>query len=183
MEEGRMYDGGFRFDEEEHDHHHHHHRHDDDDEEEEHEHHHHHHDDDEEEHEHHHHHHDGDEEEHEHHHHHHDDDDEEHEHHHHHHHHHHGHDADEIFESIGIETAHRFSEEKLTAILKELSNEEKYGCVLRAKGIVAGDNGKWFHFDMVPEEAEVREGTADFTGRIAVIGSAVKEDAIKELFA
>ncbi len=162
MEEGRMYDGGLKLEEE-------------------HEHHHHHHDEDEEDHEHHHHHHDEDEEGHEHHHHHHDEDEEGHEHHHHHHHH--GHDADEVFDSIGIETAHRFTEARLAEILNELTDEGKYGSVLRAKGIVSGENGVWYHFDMVPEQSEVREGTADFTGRIAVIGAGIKEDAVKALFA
>ncbi|MBR3398004.1 MAG: GTP-binding protein [Lachnospiraceae bacterium] len=175
MEEGRMYDGGLKI-EEEHVHHHHHH----DEDEEEHEHHHH-HDEDEEGHEHHHHHHDEDEEGHELHDHH-DEDEEGHEHHHHHHHHDHGHDADEVFDSIGIETAHKFTEDRLAEILKELSDEEKYGSVLRAKGIVSGENGTWYHFDMVPEQSEVREGPADFTGRIAVIGAGIKEDAIKALF-
>ena len=187
MEEGRMYDGGFSLEEalaheHEHEHEHHHHHHDED---EEHEHHHHHHDEDEdEEHEHHHHHHDEDEdEEHEHHHHHHDEDeDEEHEHHHHHHHHH-GHDADEVFDSIGIETAHKYTKERLETILEDLSDTDKYGMVLRAKGMVAGEDGNWLHFDMVPGETEVRTGAADFTGRIAVIGSQIKEDLIRQLFA
>ena len=193
MEEGRMYDGGFNLEEalaHEHEHHHHH-----DDDEEEHEHHHHHHDDDEEEHEHHHHHHDDDEEEHEHHHHHHDDDEEEHEHHHHHdndeeehehhhhHHHHHGHDADEVFDSIGIETAHKFTKEKLEQILADLSDAGQYGVVLRAKGMVPAEDGTWLHFDMVPEEWEVRTGAAEFTGRIAVIGTKIREDKIRSLFA
>ena len=182
-------------DEEEHEHHHHHH--DDDDDEEEHEHHHHHHDDDddEEEHEHHHHHHDDDddEEEHEHHHHHHDDDDdeEEHEHHHHHYdengvcscgHHHHHHHADEVFTSWGVETARRFSVEELRAALAALDNEALYGAVLRAKGIVAGTDGSWIHFDHVPGEADVRTGSAATTGRLCVIGSKLHEDALKELF-
>ena len=190
MEEGRMYDGGFSLEEvlaheAEHEHEHHHHHGGD----EEHEHHHHH--DEDEEHEHHHHH--DEDEEHEHHHH---DEDEEHDHHHdehdhhhdehghhHHHHHHHGHDADEIFDSIGIETAHKFTKERLEGILAELSNEEKYGMVLRAKGMVAAEDGTWLHFDMVPEESEVRTGAAEFTGRIAVIGSGMKTEEIKALFA
>ncbi|CCY17413.1 putative uncharacterized protein [Eubacterium sp. CAG:786] len=153
---------------------HHHHDHDDDDEDE-HEHHHHHHDDD---HEccHHHHDHDGDEDEHEH-------------HHHdgeecscgHHHHHHHGHDADEVFSNFGVETAKKFTREELENALSKLSSEE-YGTVLRAKGIVAGADGTWFHFDFVPEEFEVRTGSADVTGRMCVIGAKLAEDKIKALF-
>lgn len=104
-------------------------------------------------------------------------------HHHHHHDHDHGHHhADDVFTSWGIETAHKFSEEELTEILKKLSQGEGYGDVLRAKGIVAADQGEWFHFDLVPEETELRRGGADYTGRICVIGSQLKEDAIKELF-
>ena len=153
---------------------HHHHDHDDDDEDE-HEHHHHHHDDD---HEccHHHHDHDGDEDVHEH-------------HHHdgeecscgHHHHHHHGHDADEVFSNFGVETAKKFTREELENALSRLSSEE-YGTVLRAKGIVAGADGTWFHFDFVPEEFEVRTGSADVTGRMCVIGAKLAEDKIKALF-
>ncbi len=169
--------------------HHHHdgeeccHHHDDDDEEE-HEHHHHHHDDDEEEHEHHHHHHDDDEEEHEHHHHHHDDDDddddeEEHEHHHHHHHHHH---ADEVFTSVGIESTRKFNESEIAEILKKLDNAEEYGIILRAKGIVQATEGEWIHFDYVPEESDIRRGSADVIGKICVIGSKINEQKIKELF-
>ena len=181
---------------EKHEHEHHHHHHDDEDEHDEHEHHHHHHDDDdddEDEHEHHHHHDDDDDEhEHEHHHHHDDDDDEdEHEHHHHHYdengvcscgHHHHDHDADEIFDSIGFETSKRFSKSQIEEALKALDDSEKYGMILRSKGIVAGEDGTWIHFDFVPEEAEVRTGASDVTGKIVVIGSGVKKDAIKELF-
>ena len=192
MEQGRMYDEKLPiYNEEEDEHEHHHHHHHDDDDEDEHEHHHHHHDDDDEdEHEHHHHHHhdDDDEDEHEHHHHHHHDDDDEDEHEHHHHHHHHDHDghhhdADDVFASIGIETAHKYTKEKLEEILGALSDTEKYGTVLRAKGMVASENGgAWLHFDMVPEEVEVREGAAEYTGKIVVIGSEMKEDAIKSLF-
>ena len=148
--------------------------------------HHHHHDDDDGEHEHHHHHdHDG---EHEHHHHHDHDDGHEHHHHHdheHHHHHHHNgeHDADEIFDSWGVETAKKFSEEEIKAILAALSDEAKYGAVIRAKGIVdADDGGKWLHFDFVPGESEVRRGAAGVTGRLCVIGAEIKADALKELF-
>ena len=160
--------------------HHHHHDDDDDDDEDEHEHHHHHHDhddDDHDEHEHHHHHdHDDD-----------DDDDDEHEHHHHdhdheHHHHHHDHHADEVFDSIGFETSKKFTKAQIEDALKALDDTEKYGMILRSKGIVAGEDGSWIHFDFVPEEAEVRTGSSDVTGKIVVIGSEVKKDAVKELF-
>ena len=166
------------------------HHHDDDDDECDHdnEHHHHHHDDDD--HECCHHHHDHDDDEHEHHHdheccHH---DEDEHEHHHHdgecgcgHHHHHHGHDADEVFSNFGVETAKKFTREELENALSKLSGEE-YGTVLRAKGIVAGADGVWYHFDFVPEEYEVRTGSADVTGRMCVIGAKLAEDKIKALF-
>ena len=160
-------------DEDEHEHHHHHH-HDDDDE---HEHHHHHHDDDDD---------DDDEDEHEHHHHHHDDDDDEdeHEHHHHHHHHHHHgeHDADEVFTSWGKETAKAYSEDAIKAILTALDDTEKYGMVVRAKGIVACEDGGWIHFDYTPGEPEVRKGSAAPTGLLCVIGAELKEDKVAELF-
>ena len=185
-------------DDEEDEHEHHHHHHDDDDDEDEHEHHHHHHDDDDEdEHEHHHHHHhdDDDEDEHEHHHHH----DHDHEHaevvvdekgnriyrshdHHHHHHHHGGHDADEIFVSWGMETPARYSQDEIREILAQLDDEEKYGIVLRSKGMVPDAEGRWVHFDYVPEETEVRYGAADVTGKICVIGAQLKEDALADLF-
>ena len=156
----------------------HHHHHDDDDDE--HEHHHHHHDDDDEEHEHHHHHHEDGEEcddpECECHHHHHDDDDE-HEHHHHHHHH-----ADEIFTSWGMETPKKFTEEKLRAILRQLDDAEKFGTVLRAKGILDASDGGWLYFDFVPGEIDLRRGAAAVTGRFCVIGSKLNESALKELF-
>ena len=163
----------------------------------------HHHDHDHEEHEHHHdhdhgeheHHHDHDHEEHEHHHehdheeheHHHEHDHEEHEHHHDHdccghdHHHHH---ADEVFTSWGKETPKKFTEEGIRAILDTLSKEDsdEYGIILRAKGIVPDENGKWIHFDLVPGEDEVRYGSAEYTGRICVIGSKLNEDKLAELF-
>ena len=189
---------------EEHEHHHHHHG--DEDEDEEHEHHHHHHgdEDEDEEHEHHHHHH-GDEdedEEHGHHHHHHDEDEDDgvdedgdriyhtHDyqekhgghHHHHHHHHHHGHDADEVFGSWGMETPSRFTADEIAGILKELENEEKYGYVLRSKGMVQAQDGTWIHFDYVPEESEIRTGAADVTGKICVIGAKLDEEALEKLF-
>ena len=200
----------FKYDPEKDDHHHHHHydengvcscghHHDDDDDDDEHEHHHHHHDDDDDdEHEccHHHHHDDDDDDEHEccHHHHHDDDDDDEHEHHHHydengvcscgHHHHHHGHDADEIFTSWGRETAHKYDETDLRAILDKLAVEEdnEFGFILRAKGIIPNKEGKWLEFDLVPGEYEVREGVADYTGKLCVIGSKLDEAKIAELF-
>lgn len=173
------------------------------------EHHHHHHDHDEcccghdhdEEHEHHHHDHDGEcgcghdhDEEHEHHHHDHDDEcccghDHEHEHHHHHddecgcgHDHHHHHHADEVFTSWGQETVKTFTKEQIEGILKKLSEDTAYGMVLRAKGMVAGADGQWIYFDMVPEEYEVRDGAPEFTGRICVIGSKLAEDKLAELF-
>ena len=161
---------------------HHHHHHDDDDEDEhEHHHHHHHDDDDEDEHEHHHHD-DDDEDEHEHHHHHHHDEDDDDEHEHHHHHHHHGHDADEVFTSWGVETANKYSKDEIESILTKLNDAAAYGAVLRAKGVVAGTDGQWIHYDYVPEEQQVRTGPAAFTGRICVIGSDLKEDALQKLF-
>ena len=168
------------FNSEEHEHHHHHdedgecccghHHHDDDEEDEEHEHEHHHH-----------HHHDEDGEcccg-----HHHHDDDEEEEEHEHHHHHHHHGHDADEVFTSIGIETTKVFTEEHLKEILETLSKEDNgYGTILRAKGILKGEES-WLYFDLTVDEYEIRKGNPDYTGRLCVIGSNLNEDKIRELF-
>ena len=116
--------------------------------------------------------------------------DHDHEHHHDHdgecscgHHHEHGHHhADDVFTSWGVETAHKFTEQELQDILKKLAETKEYGDVLRAKGIVAAEEGEWFHFDLVPEETELRRGAADFTGRICVIGADLKEDRIKELF-
>ena len=138
---------------------------------------------DEDEHEHHHHHHHDHEEEHEHHHH---DHEEEHEHHHHHdhdhHHHHHHHDADEVFTSWGRETIRKYTREKIEEILHTLSENEEYGTVLRAKGMVAGENGEWIYFDMVPGECDVRGGEPEYTGRLCVIGAELKEDKLAELF-
>ena len=167
---------------EEEDHHccHHHHD-DDDDDEDEHEHdhhccHHHHDDDDEDEHDHHHHH-DDDEDEHDHHccHHHHDDDEDEHEHHHHHHH------ADEVFTSWGVETAKKFDKAAIEAAVHELDSG-KYGTILRAKGILPAVDGTWIHFDYVPEECNVRTGSADITGKLCVIGSKLDEAGVAALF-
>ena len=161
-------------DEDEHEHHHHHH--DDDDEHDHHCCHHHHDDDDEDEHDHHHHH-DDDEDEHDHHccHHHHDDDEDEHEHHHHHHH------ADEGFTSWGVETAKKFDKASIEAALHELDSG-KYGTILRAKGILPAVDGTWIHFDYVPEECNVRTGSADITGKLCVIGSKLDEAGVAALF-
>ncbi len=171
-------------DEEDEHHHEHHHDHDEDDHDHDHDHCcHHHHDDDDDDHDHccHH-----DHDEHEHHH-----DHEEHEHHHHHdgeecddphcgcHHHH--HHADEVFTSWGVETVKVFTEAELETILTALDSGD-YGAILRAKGIVHSEDGKWLHFDFVPEEHQVRFGAADYTGRLCVIGSDLKEDKLAALF-
>ena len=171
------------------------HHHDDDDDEDEHEHHHHHHDhdggecccghhhdddDDDDEHEHHHHHDD-------------DDDDDEHEHHHHHedgeecscgcgHHHHHHHHADDVFTSWGKETPHVYTKEEIEDILVKLTEKSEFGIILRAKGMVSGADGKWIYFDAVPEEYEIRDGGADYTGRICVIGQNLNEEKLLKLF-
>ena len=157
---------------------------DDDDNHDGHEHHHDHHEEHEHEHEHHHHGHDDDD----------DDDDDEHDHHHHdhhghehhhHHHHHHGaddHDADEVFSNIGLETAQRYEQEEIRTILAKLSDEEEYGRVLRAKGILQNAAGEWFQFDYVPGEIDMRDGSADYTGRLCVIGADLNEKALTELF-
>ena len=180
----------------EHEHHHHdededddecccHHHHHDEDEDEDDDHEcccHHHHDEDEDDHECccHHHHHDEDEDDDDDHecccHHHHDEDEEEHEHHHHHHH------ADEIFTSWGKETNHKYSKEEIANILKQLDDQDKYGIVLRAKGIVEGKDGKWIYFDYVPEETDIRDGNAIAMGRFCVIGSKMNQEAIEKLF-
>ncbi len=179
-----------------HDHHHHDHDH------EEHEHHHHDHDHDEHEHCHHDHdehehcHHDHDHDEHEHHHH--DHDHDEHEHHHHDHdhgpdctcgchdhdhdHEHHHHHADEVFTSWGRETTRTYTMDEIQSALEALGNEEKYGMILRAKGIVAGADGQWIHYDYVPGVPDVRTGCAGTIGRLCVIGSKINEEAIAELF-
>ncbi len=140
--------------------------------------------------------HDHDHEEHEHHHHDHDEHDHDHEHEHHHHDHDHGegctcgchdhdheghHHADEVFDSIGFETSRSFTEDGIKAALEKLDNGD-YGMILRAKGIVAGEDGKWIHFDFVPGEANVRTGAADVTGKLCVIGAQVDKDKVKELF-
>ena len=145
-------------DEEEEEHHHHHHDHDDDD-------------DDEHEHEHHDHDHD-----------HHDHDHHDHEHHHHHHHGADEHDADEVFGTIGLETANRYEMDEIRGMLDKLGDEEEYGRVLRAKGILQNAAGSWFQFDYVPGEIDMREGSADYTGRLCVIGADLNEKALTELF-
>lgn len=165
----------------------------------EHEHHHHHHDENEHDHDHcchHHDHDDDDDDDHDHEHcchHHHDEDEHDHDHHHHHHDgeecddphcgcHHHHHHADEVFISWGTETVKAYSEAELEHILTALDSGE-YGAILRAKGIVAAaDGGQWLHYDFVPEEHQVRRGPADYTGRICVIGSQLKEDKLSQLF-
>ena len=172
-------------DEAEHEHEHHHHHHDEDEHDHDHCCHHHDHDDDD----------DDDDHDHEHCcHHHHDEDEHDHDHHHHHHHdgeecddphcgcHHHHHHADEVFTSWGTETVKAYSEAELEHILTALDSGE-YGAILRAKGIVAAaDGGQWLHYDFVPEEHQVRRGPADYTGRICVIGSQLKEDKLSQLF-
>ena len=95
---------------------------------------------------------------------------------------HHHHHADEVFTSWGYETASPFTAEELNHILEELDDSNKYGMVLRAKGIVPAADGTWFHFDYTPGEAEVRTGAADYTGRLCVIGSKIKEQELKALF-
>ena len=161
------------------------HHHDDDDEDEdEHEHHHHHHHEDGEEcccgH-----HHDDDDD---------DDDDDEHEHHHHHHHedggecscgcghHHHHHHADDVFTSWGRETPHVYTKEEIEDILIKLTEKSEFGIILRAKGMVSGADGRWIYFDAVPEEYEIRDGGADYTGRICVIGQNLNEEKLEKLF-
>ena len=148
---------------------------------------HHHHDDHEEGHEHDHH--DDHEEGHEHHHH---DHEEEHAHHEHHHHdgacscgchHHHGHDADEIFDSWGLEQLPPMSREKLSAVLDQLADSEDYGVVVRCKGMVSSEDPKtWYYFDLVPGETEIREGAPDYTGKVCVIGTGLRTDALEKEF-
>ena len=98
--------------------------------------------------------------------------------------HHHHHHADEVFSSIGIETAHKYNEAELKDILDKLANDKvQMGTILRSKGIVASEEGEWYHFDLVPGEYEVRRGAADYTGRICVIGSKLDEAGLRDLFA
>ena len=109
---------------------------------------------------------------------------EEHIHGHHHDHdgHHHHHHADEVFTSWGAESPKKYTEAALREILAKLAEGEAYGIILRAKGIVPSEEGGWLHFDLTPGEYEVRHGSADYTGRLCVIGSQLKEEELKELF-
>ncbi|MBO5279512.1 MAG: GTP-binding protein [Lachnospiraceae bacterium] len=95
---------------------------------------------------------------------------------------HHHHHADEVFTSWGKETPHKYAEEDLKQILEVLANETGYGVILRAKGIVAGTDGSWIQFDLVPGEYEIRKGSPDYTGRLCVIGSQLKEEELAKLF-
>ena len=98
-------------------------------------------------------------------------------------HHHHDHDADEVFTSWGRETPRKYSREELQEALSALALGEDYGYILRAKGMVPCEDGTtWLHFDLVPEEFQIREGAADYTGRLCVIGSDLKEDQLEKLF-
>ena len=106
------------------------------------------------------------------------DHDHDHEHCHDHHHHH----ADEVFTSWGRETVKKYSKEKLENMLNQLSQSDEYGVVLRAKGMLPAEDGTWIYFDMVPEETQIREGAADYTGRLCVIGSNLKEEKLETLF-
>lgn len=100
-----------------------------------------------------------------------------------HHHHHHDHDADEVFTSWGRETPRKYSREDLQDALSALAMGEDYGVILRAKGILPCDDGQtWLHFDLVPGEFQIREGAADYTGRLCVIGSDLKEEQLEKLF-
>lgn len=140
------------------------------------------------------HHHDHDHEDHNHEqHHHHDHEDHDHEYHHDHDHecschdhdhegHHHHHHADDVFTSWGLETPRKFNQDEIKAALEKLANTEEYGVILRAKGILQDTEGKWFCFDMVPGEYEVREEAADYTGRLCVIGTKLDEEGLKKLF-
>ena len=148
-----------------------------------------HHDHDHHDHDHHHHDHDHDHDhhdhDHDHHAHHHDHDHRDHDHHDHDHHHHdHAghHHADDVFTSWGRETIRKYTQEQIADMLKQLESDSSYGNVLRAKGMVAGEDGQWIYFDMVPEEHEVRTGAPEYTGRICVIGAELNEDKLAELF-
>ena len=115
--------------------------------------------------------------------------DHEHEHHHHdgecchdHEHHHHHHHADDVFDSFGVETAKKFTKAELKIVLNALGDEMTYGQIVRAKGIVESDNGAWIHFDYVPGESDIRDGSAGVVGKICVIGAHIEKDKIKKLF-
>ena len=121
-------------------------------------------------------------------------DEDEHEHHHHHHHedggecscgcghHHHHHHADDVFTSWGRETPHVYTKEEIEDILVKLTEKSEFGIILRAKGMVSGADGRWIYFDAVPEEYEIRDGGADYTGRICVIGQNLNEEKLEKLF-
>ena len=133
------------------------------------------------------HHHDHDEDEHEHHHH--DHDEDEHEHHHHdgecscgHHHDHHHHHADDVFNSWGVETPHKYDRDEIESILKKLVETDEYGTILRAKGMVPDKNGSWIYFDAVPGEYELRDGAPEYTGKLCVIGTNVQPEQMEKLF-
>ena len=123
-----------------------------------------------------------------------DEDEDEHEHHHHHHHenggecscgcghHHHHHHADDVFTSWGRETPHVYTKEEIEDILIKLTEKSEFGIILRAKGMVSGADGRWIYFDAVPEEYEIRDGGADYTGRICVIGQNLNEEKLEKLF-
>lgn len=123
-----------------------------------------------------------------------DEDEDEHEHHHHHHHedggecscgcghHHHHHHADDVFTSWGRETPHVYTKEEIEDILVKLTEKSEFGIILRAKGMVSGADGRWIYFDAVPEEYEIRDGGADYTGRICVIGQNLNEEKLEKLF-
>ena len=96
--------------------------------------------------------------------------------------HHHHHHADEVFTSWGKETPKKYNKEELDTILQKLSKDDSYGMILRSKGILQTEDGSWVQFDLVPGEYEIREGSADYTGRICVIGSKLKEDELEGLF-
>ena len=96
--------------------------------------------------------------------------------------HHHHHHADEVFTSWGKETPKKYNKEELDTILQKLSKDDSYGMILRSKGILQTEDGSWVQFDLVPGEYEIREGSADYTGRICVIGSKLKEDELEDLF-
>lgn len=106
----------------------------------------------------------------------------EHDHEHHHHHDHGHHHADDVFTSWGRETIHTYTKEQIADILKSLEEDSSYGNILRAKGMVAGADGEWIYFDMVPGEHEVRVGAPEYTGRICVIGAEINEEKLSELF-
>lgn len=95
---------------------------------------------------------------------------------------HHGHDADEVFESFGEETIHKFTEDELKSILEDLANGSSYGVILRAKGVVSGEDDNWYEFDLVPGEYEIRNRNADYIGKVCVIGSNLLKDKLEKIF-